>query len=675
MTPKGTRALRFGLLALAVSVIAAVFWTLRQPTPSTSSRGPWAQTEPVQTTRMGQFVYRQVKEGRETFVIEAESMTGQQQEEVQLRGVTLRFHYVARGEPGTGTVTSDEATLQAAKQLAFFKGHVRVTTADGFELTTETLHYRGDRGIARTEDAAQFHRQNLSGSSTGLLYDSEEGRVVLKADAFLKIQGEKGKPDTEIRGSRAILLRQEGSLQFLDGATVTQSTSSLKSDRFVLFFDDEGQYVSRARAVDSVEIESAGEQPLPGAAPIPGGEGKRHLRAGVFDMVFRKDGSLQEAFGSRDAELVVEPSPKGPQERRSMKAKTLVFQFDEQGRATLVRGQKDAVLTLEDLRPQPTPPRVLSSQSFDATIDPATGEVATAEFTQDVSLMQGSQRATSEVATYSAKGSRLSFEKNPRLLDEAQGSELVARVIGIRTNGDVTARQGVRHVLGGRSKPKPGGGLMQGEGAVATCDPFQYDADTRSSRYKDNALLRSGRDEVRGQDIKIEEAADGKRTLTATGHVVSVLQPRDQATAKRQPGERPGAPVETRAMQMVYEEAKGQIHYTGEVEIRQGDIQTKSPEATLYLSDDGGEVKTLVAGEPIEVRQGERVATGRRGTYTPARETMELVGDDVTLKDASQEVRRGRSVTFHVGNDSVIIDGRDEMRPETKILRQSPVKQ
>jgi LPS export ABC transporter protein LptC/lipopolysaccharide transport protein LptA len=672
MTPKGTRVLRFGLLGLGLSVVAAVVWTLRQPGPQSGSKGPWIETEPVKSTHMGQFVYRQLKEGKETFVIEAESMSGQQQEEVQLKGVTLRFHYLARGETGTGTVTSDEATLETAKQLAFFKGHVHVTTADGFDLTTETLHYRGDRGIARTEDPAQFSRKDISGSSTGLLYDSEEGRVVLKSDAYLKLRGE-GKPDTEIRGSRAVLLRHEGSLQFLDGATVTQGTSSLKSDRFILFFDEDDQYVDRARAVDAVEIESAGEQPLPGAAPIPGGEGKRHLRSGVFDMVFRKDGTLQEAFGSRDAELVVEPSPKGPPERRSMRAKTLVFQFDEQGRATHVRGQKDGVLTLEELRPQAPPPRVLSSQTFDATIDPATGEVAGAEFDQDVSLMQGSQRAVSESATYSAKGSRLSFEKNPRLIDEAQGSELVARVIGIKTNGDVTARQGVRHVLG--RHPRPGSGMLQAEGAVATCEIFQYDADTHTSRYKDGALLRSGRDEVRGQDIKIEEAADGKRMLTATGHVVSVLQSRTESPVRPQPGERPGAPVETRATQMVYEEAKGQIHYTGEVEIRQGDIQTKSPEATVYLTEDGNEVKTMVAGEPIEVRQGLRVATGRRGTYTPAREIMELVGDDVTLKDASQEVRRGRSVTFHVGDESVIIDGRDEIRPETKILRQPPVKQ
>jgi LPS export ABC transporter protein LptC/lipopolysaccharide transport protein LptA len=658
-------------VGLALSVLASVLWTLRQPGPPSAAQAP--EATPVKSTRMGQFRYQQLKEGRESFVIEAESMTGQQQEEVQLQGVTLHFNYMARGEPGTGTVTSDEASLDTAKQLAFFKGKVRVTTSDGFELTTETLHYRGDRGIARTEDPAQFHRQELSGSSTGLLYDAEEGRVVLKADAFLKVRGD-GKPDTEIRSARAILLRQEGSFQFLDGAVVTQGRDTLKSDRFILFFDEVDQYVTRARAVDNVEIESGGDQPLPGAAPLPAGGGRRRLRAGIFDMVFRRDGSLEEAFGSRDAEVIVEPAPRGPRERRTAKARTLIFEFDDKGRATGVRGQKDSVLTLEDLGPRPAPPRVLSAQGFDARLQPETGELEGAEFTDDVSLIQGPQRATSETASYSAKGARLSFDKNPRLVDEAEGSELVARIIGVRTNGDITARQGVRHVLAGKSQR--GVGFLGGNKAVATCELFQYDAETRVSRYKDNALLRSGRDEVRGQEIRIEEGADGKRRLTATGQVVSVLQPREEPAATAPPkGSRSGAPVETRALEMVYEEAQGQVRYTGEVTIKQGDIVTKSPEATMYLSEDGSQVKTIVAGEPVEVRQGERMATGRRGTYTPAEETMELVGEEVTLRDPSQEVRRGRSLTFHVGDESVIIDGRDEMRPETKILRQGAVKQ
>jgi len=76
---------------------------------------------------------------------------------------------------------------------------------------------------------------------------------------------------------------------------------------------------------------------------------------------------------------------------------------------------------------------------------------------------------------------------------------------------------------------------------------------------------------------------------------------------------------------MVYEEAANRIVYTGDVEIRQGDILTRSPEAVVTLTKDGGAVDRLVAGEPVEVQQGGRRATGERGTYTPADETLVLV--------------------------------------------------
>jgi lipopolysaccharide transport protein LptA len=308
-----------------------------------------------------------------------------------------------------------------------------------------------------------------------------------------------------------------------------------------------------------------------------------------------------------------------------------------------------------------------------ADVDPDTGEAKSADFTDDVNLVQGTQRATSDTASYSAKGSRISFDKNPKLVDEADHSELVAKVIGVKTNGDITARQNVRHVLG--DKVKSGVGFMgsKQEGpTVATSDLFQYDSDTHTTRYKDGALLRSGRDEVRAQEIRIEQTADDKRRLTATGQVVTVMQPEPQDPAKKpvQKAQRPAAPVVTHAQQMVYDQAQGQVHYTGDVHITQGDIESTSPEATVYLTPDGQAVQTIVAGEPIQVKQLDRVATGRRGTYTPAEQVMELVGDEVALKEPSQEVH-GRSVVFHAGDDSIVVDGREEVRTQTKILRQA----
>ena len=124
---------------------------------------------------------------------------------------------------------------------------------------------------------------------------------------------------------------------------------------------------------------------------------------------------------------------------------------------------------------------------------------------------------------------------------------------------------------------------------------------------------------------------------------------------------------------MVYEESANRIVYTGDVEIRQGDILTRSPEAVVTLTKDGGAVDRLVAGEPVEVQQGVRRATGQRGTYTPANETLVLVGEKVVLQDVDRRLE-GRILTFEVGSDRIRVDGREEVRTEAVFKRKEPPK-
>jgi lipopolysaccharide transport protein LptA len=115
------------------------------------------------------------------------------------------------------------------------------------------------------------------------------------------------------------------------------------------------------------------------------------------------------------------------------------------------------------------------------------------------------------------------------------------------------------------------------------------------------------------------------------------------------------------------------VVYTGDVEIRQGDILTLSPEAVVTLTKDGGAVDRLLAGEPVEVRQGERRANGQRGTYTPADETLVLVGEPVVLQDVDRRLE-GRVLTFEVGSDRIRVDGREETRTEAVFRRKEPAK-
>ena len=103
--------------------------------------------------------------------------------------------------------------------------------------------------------------------------------------------------------------------------------------------------------------------------------------------------------------------------------------------------------------------------------------------------------------------------------------------------------------------------------------------------------------------------------------------------------------------------------------IRQGDIRTKSPEAVVTLSADGSAIESVVAGEPVEVVQGTRKATGTRGTYTPGNETFVLVGEKVQLQDSDRQVE-GRILTFQVGDDRIRVDGQEEARTEAVFKRE-----
>jgi lipopolysaccharide transport protein LptA/LPS export ABC transporter protein LptC len=660
--PAAVRGLRAGLLVLVIGTAAAVAWLLKPSPPAAPAPSGPASAEPA-APRTERLVYRSYKGDKVAFTLQAESQIGREQEELHLHGVVLTFSYVARGAEDTTTITADECAYTPTVQRAIFRGHVHVRTGEGFELTSEELIYRGDKGLAKSDELVHFKRKDVSGTSKGMTYHAEEGRLELAAEVQLVIADDK-RPAMNIRAGRADAERQEGTLRFADGVEVTQGPDTLKAARLNINFTPE-QTIYRAVAVDDVDLQASSQGLLPAASGALASGGPRHLRCKKLDLWFRPDRSVKEATAGPDADLVAMSGPKEPPERRHLKARILVFHFDEQGRLEEVQAQKDSSFVAEALPPTSTPPRTVDCQGFVARLDPATGEAREIEFNKDVVFRQGKRVATAQAGWYQGKDGVLLLKEGPRLVDEEQKSELLARAIDLNTKtGDVAARHDVRHVTSQRRGPGKTGLLGNDAPVIVTARFFDYEAKTRTARYREDALLRSGRDEIRAPEIRHQEQDDGKRRLQALGGIVSRLHP------KPSPGEKTAAPMEGRAAEMVYDEAKGQIVYKGEVSLRQGDIATKSPQATITLTADGTAVEKLTAGEPVEFRQGTRVANGARGTYTPATGSVELAGEQVTLQDATQQVR-GRALTFNLHDDRVTVDGREQVRTET-VLKKAP---
>jgi len=661
------RLLRGGLLALVAGVVASLAWTLRprspqlrvdaSPAPASPGQASPGGSPPPQVTQMSDLVYVSQKSGKQSFELRAKKMSGREQEQIKLEVVQMEFAYVAHGEPGKGHVVSDECLYFPARQEAFFQGHVRLTTADGVDLTTDQLIYDGLQGRANSPKPVTFKKKDLSGRARSMSYDANGGELQLDGEVFLRSEDER-EGALEIESARAVFRREQGEAEFTDDVRLRRGVDRLNSARLTLQGGEDE--LRRLHATGDVVVRSS-TTALPGAPAAKRASGPRELRSQVFDVSLREDRTLEEAVAREDAVLVVQPGPGQPRERKTLKGSVLTFRWDDKGRLAELLGQKDTEFVGEPLAPDKSPPRRVKSRNFQVLFEPETGEVNSVEFNKDVEFERGAQKARSDRGFYDGKESKLTLNEEPTLQDTEQGSRLEAETIELFTNtGDARARHGVRHTL--ERGTGVAGGLIGGDDvAVVSARNFQYEAKSHTARYREGALLRSGKSELRATEIRRIDPGPGQRRLEASGDVVTLMFPRTT------PGEPERKPIDARAQEMTYEESKRRLVYKGDVVLTQAEVRTKSPEAILLLSKDGGELERLEAFDPVELKQDKRTATGQRAVYTPGDKTILVTGQKVELKDESQQVQ-GRSLTLFVGDDRILVDGREQARTET-ILR------
>lgn len=670
MRRKRTRTVRRALVFVLLAVTAAVVWSIRRPgkTPGPAPSSPGARG-----TTLGDVSLLRFREGSRKVEVKARAMTGQEGAAVRLEGVEFTLPYVADGREETATITADTCLYEAARERASFRGNVRVVTSDGFEMESASLDYRGDEGIVRSEDDVRFRRGRASGSGRGLEYRREGDSVVLRENVRLRFEAETG-PPADIEAGSARVVRPERRAWLRGGVGVRQGARELHSHEMLLHLTPDLGSIERAAAIEDVDLRIGEGATLPGGAAPEGGE--KRLRCRKLHVVVTPDGVLHEAIAINAATLELLPGRGEPKQRRRLTGHILRFLFDDAGRLQTLEasagGAKGVrtVLSSEPMEPAGAArPWRSESRTLVARFEPASGVLQGAELRGDFTFEEPGRKAWGRRAVFDEAASLLTLIGDARVVDEAQRSELRAGRIELETRSHaVRAHGSVRHTLE-RGRGKAGNALLGGaEPAVLASTEFDYDPVTKTARYREGAVLRSGRDEVRAPTIVLEEPGEGRRRLTARGGVTSILHPKpEQGKAKQ------ATPIEARSREMVYEEQAGRIVYTDDVQIRQGDILTSSPEAVVTLTADGGEVERLSAGSPAEVRQGNRRATGERGTYTPKDETLVLVGEKVVLQEVDRQVV-GRILIFAVGSDRIRVDGREEVRTEAVFKRKEPTK-
>jgi len=128
-------------------------------------------------------------------------------------------------------ISAERAIYQPETTVVSFMGHVKIDTKDKLQVTTENLSFDQNTGMAQTDAAVSFTRENVSGSSTGAVVEHKTKYLDLRKDVVIKVEprgasGTRARPVT-IRAARGVFEQATLKLTFTGGTTIEQERDVL----------------------------------------------------------------------------------------------------------------------------------------------------------------------------------------------------------------------------------------------------------------------------------------------------------------------------------------------------------------------------------------------------------------------------------------------------------------
>ena len=344
-------------------------------------------------------------------------------------------------------------------------------------------------------------------------------------------------------------------------------------------------------------------------------------------------------------------------------------------------------------------PQTISAAEMAVTFD-AKGDWEVLDETGDVHFQQADRSASADHARIVQSTSTITLEGSPVISDAVSRTTASDATVN-QESGDLRLSGGVASTYLPASNPaKQSDAVGFGVGAAhISADTLVGSTLSGHMVYAGHARLWQG-ESVLDAD-RIELWRDDKK-LQATGHVVAVFPqasgpfstPFGEAAEARKPAAPSHAPASAGssgptlwrvvAPALTYWADQGTAHLEGGViaSSNQGSLQSRTldvflgpaapgasvPPAPVGASSAAGgrQLDRVLAQGGVIVRQGDRRGMAEQGEYTAADGKFVLSGGKPTVSDSSSNTATGRSLTFFVANDTILIDSQEGSRTLTK---------
>jgi LPS export ABC transporter protein LptC len=354
-------------------------------------------------------------------------------------------------------------------------------------------------------------------------------------------------------------------------------------------------------------------------------------------------------------------------------------------------------------------PQTSSAAELVATFS-SSGDWDSIEETGGVHFGEADRQASAAKAKMLRSTGLVTLEGSP-VISDAQSRTTAGSVSINQQSGEIHATGEIVSTYLPANSPGSNSELNLGAGdAHISADKLDGSTTAGHATYSGHARLWQGESVLEADEIEIWR--DDKK-MQARGHVVavfpqapgagpefggmsskaSVKEPASAETAQRTSevnaakasadGAKPTL-WQIRAPSLTYWSDQGKAHLEGGVTAvsEQGSLQSRTLDAFLTPGVANGttsskentssersarELNRVLAQGGVVVRQGERQASAEQGEYTAADEKFVLSGGEPTIRDASSDTTtQGRSLTFFVASDTILIDSQEGLRTLTK---------
>ena len=290
--PLIARIVAFVLLASGLAVVAISYYKLRN-VEKFRAKSEMPELSKEVTGVVEGYEQRVTKDGRLYMLVKASRDITFSDGHHELDNVSMAVYPPEGDVPDQ--ISAARAIYQPETNIVSFIGNVKIDTKDKLQVTTESLSFDQNTGVAQTDAPVSFKRENVSGSSTGALVEQKTKWLDLKKDVAITVEpranastqsSARARPVT-IRAARGMFEHAALKLTFTGGTTVEQERDILSGENMYATLNQE-------QRLEKVEIR--GNSYLRTMQPGRAAE----VHATNMDFFLDKDQRLERAVANSD---------------------------------------------------------------------------------------------------------------------------------------------------------------------------------------------------------------------------------------------------------------------------------------------------------------------------------------------------------------------------------------